>query len=83
MRWAHVFKDSLRRKRATAKSAPNFSMAAEVAGGNCKRARAVLGMQLKEDRNGYFMHIYIYFQEFEPTNSSGLQTTKEPKAPLL
>jgi hypothetical protein len=47
MRWAQVFKDSLRRKRATAKSAPNFSMAATVAGGICKMARAVLGMQFK------------------------------------
>jgi hypothetical protein len=37
----------LRRKRATAKSAPNFSMAATAAGGICKMARAVLGMQFK------------------------------------
>jgi hypothetical protein len=47
MRCAQVFKDSLRRKRATAKSAPNFSMAETVAGGICKMARAVLGMQFK------------------------------------
>jgi hypothetical protein len=62
MRWAQVFKDSLRRKRATAKSAPNFSMAATVAGGICKIAWVVLGIQFKEYRKSYFINIYVYLQ---------------------
>jgi hypothetical protein len=66
MRCAQVFKDSLRRKRATAKSAPNFSMAATVAGGICKMARAIFGMQFKEYENCYFINIYVYLQaEYE------------------
>jgi hypothetical protein len=47
MRCTQVFKDSLRRKHATAKSAPNFSIAAKVAGGICKMARAVLGIDFE------------------------------------
>jgi hypothetical protein len=62
MRCAQVFNDSLRRKRATAKSAPNFSMAATVAGGICKMARAVLGMQFKAYEKCYFINIYVYLQ---------------------
>jgi hypothetical protein len=62
MRCAHVFNDSLRRKRATAKSAPNFSMAATVAGGICKMARAILGMQFKAYEKYYFINIYVYLQ---------------------
>jgi hypothetical protein len=51
MRCAQVFKDSLRRKRATARSAPNFSMAATVAGGICNMARAILGIELRSMKN--------------------------------
>jgi hypothetical protein len=50
----------LRRKRATAKSAPQFSMAATVAGGICKIARAVLGMKFKQHEKYYFVNIYVH-----------------------
>jgi hypothetical protein len=62
MRMAQVLSDSFRRNRATAKSAPSFSIAAVVAGGNCIRARAVLGMQIDMFENCHFIHIYIYIK---------------------
>ena len=59
MRFAHVFNDSLRRKRATARSAPSFSMAAAVAGGRCRRARAVFGIYIEYSKIGACINIYI------------------------
>jgi len=60
MRRAHVFNDSLRRRRATARSAPNFSMAAEVDGGSCCRALEVFGMHIEYAAIRFDVHIYIH-----------------------
>jgi len=63
MRVAQVLSDSLRRNRATARSAPSFSIAADVEGGNYTKARAVLGIQIDIFENYHFIHIYIYFKQ--------------------
>jgi len=44
MREAQEARDSFRRSRATAKSAPSFSSALDVAGGSRWRATGVLGI---------------------------------------
>jgi hypothetical protein len=50
--------DSLRRKRATARSAPSLSRAAAVLGGSWIRARAVFGIPIEYDNNAIFVNIY-------------------------
>jgi hypothetical protein len=59
-RLAHVARDSRRRRRATARSAPSLSSAESVEGGSCRRARASFGIQI--DYIGYttFVHFYLH-----------------------
>jgi hypothetical protein len=61
MRAAQVRSDSLRRSRATARSAPKRSIAAAVAGGSCIKARVDLGMHIEYHKKIFFVHIYIHF----------------------
>lgn len=59
MRWAQVFRDSLRRSLATARSAPSFSSAASVEGGNCWMARGGFGIQIEYIEKAYFDKFYF------------------------
>jgi hypothetical protein len=57
---AHDRSDSLRRKRATARSAPSFSMAAEMLGGSRVRARGVFGILIEHNKRTVLVNIYEY-----------------------
>jgi hypothetical protein len=64
IRPAQILNDSFRRKRATAKSAPNFSRTARVAAGSCCRARAVFGMQIECVKIRHFVYVYFNIERF-------------------
>ena len=64
--------DSLRRKRATARSAPSFWSAPKVAGGSCRMASTILRHQCRREQLARWGRVKVWLPGFNPLSVPAL-----------